>query len=324
MTRAVLSASLAFAMISAANAQITPERTYYGVNRAIPMTVAMPSGASGAVEIGLFEQGKADPVEKASAAQGRVDLAGLFPVLWTAAKPRVLYAQLIVGGKQVGAPVVLQPLLSPDYATGAGQQGQIMWSPRSGEGSSGLRAWVNKHVVLETSLGEVEIAMRPDVAPNSVWNFLSLVEGGFYTDIIFHRVVPSLPTGAAFVIQAGDPAGKGSGGPGYNIDLEKSALQHDFGVISMARSGDPNSAGSQFFLCLSREGTAALDGKYTAFGQTVRGAETITAIAAVPLADQASGRPVQPPVIKSAKAIPSPAFGEIPAPAKKPEGGPAR
>lgn len=320
--RTFVAAAAVAATAAAAHAQLTPDRMYYGVNRAIPMTVAAAGDAGAAVEIALFAPGKPDPVEKASAAAGRVDLAGLFPVLWTATAPKVMYAQLIVGGKQVGAPVVLQPLVSPEYAVGAAQQGgQIMWGGRGGDAYSGLRAWVNKHVVLETSLGEIEVAFRPDMAPNTVMSFLSLAEGGFYTDIVFHRIVPSLPNGAAFVIQGGDPTGKGVGGPGFMIDLEKSALQHDFGVISMARSQDPNSAGSQFFLCLSREGTAQLDGKYTAFGHTVRGAEVIQAIAAVPLADQSTGRPVQPPVIKQAKVIPSPPIGEWPAQAKKPEVG---
>jgi peptidyl-prolyl cis-trans isomerase B (cyclophilin B) len=88
--------------------------------------------------------------------------------------------------------------------------------------------------------------------------------------------------------------------------MEPSGLRHDFGVISMARADHPDSAGSQFFICLSRAGTARLDGQYCAFGYAVEGAETIRAVAAVELADVAAGRPVDPPVVFTAELVPSP------------------
>lgn len=323
ISHAVLPAVAIASLAGAAHAQLTPDRLYYGVNRSIPMTVAAPAGAEGEVEIGLFTMGEPgsamEQKEKASAAAGRVDLAGLFPVLWTTTTPKAMYAQLIVGGKRIGAPVVLQPLLNQEYASvNAANPADraIRWS--GGDPTySGLRAYVDRRVILDTSLGEVEIALRPDMAPNTCFAFLGLAEGGFYTDVIFHRVVPTLQDGNAFVVQAGDPAGKGSGGPGYMIDLERSTIPHDFGVISMARTGEPNSNGSQFFLCLSREGTARLDGQYCAFGHTVRGADTIAAIASTPIADERTGRPVTPPVIKSARTVPAPPVGEGPAPVKK-------
>lgn len=299
-------------------AQLVPERLYYGAGRSIPMTVTTPAGGA-EVEIALFAPGATDPTERASAEAGRVDLAGLFPVLWTNQKPTLLYAQLIVGGEKVGSPVVLQPLLAPPRATATQSGGgfpSIQWSDRPGGAYSGLRAYVDQHVVLETSLGEIELRMRPDEAPNTAFNFTHLAEGGFYTDVIFHRIVPTLPDGNSFVIQVGDPGGRGDGGPGYNIDLERSKLPHDFGVVSMARTADPDSNGSQIFICLSRAGTARLDGLYTAFGETVRGADTIRAISSVPLADPQSGRPVEPPVIKSARLIPAPPFGTGPGPVK--------
>ena len=139
--------------------------------------------------------------------------------------------------------------------------------------------------------------MRPDAAPNTAWNFISLCEGGFYRGIDFHRIVPMTRDGDPFVIQAGDPTASGSGGPGYWLPIEKSDLPHDFGVISMARDVDPDSAGSQIFICLSRAGTARLDGHYCGFGYAVDGAETIRAIAAVKLVDISAGRPADPPVI---------------------------
>ncbi len=313
---------MAAGLCGGAYAQLAPDRTYYGINRAMPMTVTIPSGAEGVVEIGLFAaaepgSGVAEPSERASAEAGKVDLAGLFPVLWTTSKPSTMYAQLMVGGKKVGSPVVLQPMVSVEYAKDAGG-GNPAWDARGSMAYSGIKAWSDKRVVMETTLGEIEVAMRPDVAPNSVWNFLELVEGGFYTDIIFHRVVPATQNGHPFVIQAGDPTGNGDGGPGHMIDLERSTLAHDFGVLSMARTSDPNTNGSQFFLCLSREGTSFLDGRYTAFGQTVRGADAILAISNVPLADPSRGRPAEPPVIKSARTVAAPPFGEGSRPVTRP------
>ena len=171
---------------------------------------------------------------------------------------------------------------------------------------SGLRLYVERDVVLHTSAGDIRLAMRPDEAPNTVFNFLNLCEGGFYRTVVFHRVVPMTRQGEPFVIQAGDPTATGRGGPGYWLPIEPSRLPHDFGVISMARDADPDSAGSQFFICLSREGTARLDGDYCAFGYAVDGRETILAIAEVELADVAEGRPVDPPVIESAELLPAP------------------
>jgi peptidyl-prolyl cis-trans isomerase B (cyclophilin B) len=112
--------------------------------------------------------------------------------------------------------------------------------------------------------------------------------------------------GEPFVIQSGDPTGGGDGGPGYPLPMEPGGLRHEFGVISMARADHPDSAGSQFFICLSRAGTARLDGQYCAFGYAVEGARTIQAIAAVELADVAAGRPVDPPVVVRAELVGAP------------------
>lgn len=171
---------------------------------------------------------------------------------------------------------------------------------------SGLRIYPEEDVIIETSEGDIRIALAPNEAPNTVWNFLELARGGFYRDVIFHRIVPLERSGWPFVIQAGDPTGSGSGGPGYWLPIEPSMLPHDFGVISMARADDPDSAGSQFFICLSREGTARLDGQYCAFGFAVEGSEVIQKIAAAPLGDVAAGRPVNPPVILAAHVAPAP------------------
>ena len=136
---------------------------------------------------------------------------------------------------------------------------------------AGLRIWPERDVMLRTTKGNVHICLKPDEAPNTVWNFLELARGGFYRGIPFHRIVPLTTNGLPFVIQAGDPTATGDGGPGYWLPIEDSRLPHDLGVISMARSDDPDSNGSQFFICLSREGTARLDGQYCAFGYAVDG-----------------------------------------------------
>lgn len=298
------------------SARMTPERLYNGFGRDLPVLVQAPEGA-GDLTVELFRTGQSEPVESAPVTPGRVNLASLLPSIWKSASPTLTYVQLLSGGKRVGAPVVLQPMVTPQSASLDPQTGRPRFAnvPPT---FSGVRAYVDQFVVLETSEGQITLALRPDVAPNTAWNFRQLVAGGFYTDIIFHRVVPALPDGSAFVIQAGDPTGTGTGGPGYMIDLELSSLPHDFGVISMARSGDPNSGGSQFFLCLSREGTARLDRDYTTFGQTVAGADVIAKIAATPLQAGPSNRPVDPPVIRRAVLVDAPPLGTGREPVAKP------
>ncbi|MBI1191059.1 MAG: hypothetical protein GC200_10315 [Tepidisphaera sp.] len=194
------------------------------------------------------------------------------------------------------------------------RQGVIIHTPDAPV-YSGIAAYVDQHVVFETSMGDIEFRLRPDAAPNTVRSFLGLVQGGFYDDIIFHRVVARSPAGLPFVIQVGDPTGTGSGGPGWSSDFELSSLPHDFGVLSMARDEEPNTNGSQVFVCLSREGTARLDGKYVSFGEAVRGADVILAIGAVPVNGD---RPLDPPVLKHVKLVEAPPFGTGPQPVKRP------
>lgn len=122
----------------------------------------------------------------------------------------------------------------------------------------------------------IVLELQPAVAPNTVANFISLIEEGFYDGLIFHRVVPG------FMIQGGDPLGSGLGGPDYSVKGEfsnngfENNLKHERGVISMARSGDPDSAGSQFFIMV--EEASHLDGDYAAFGKVIEGMETVDAI----------------------------------------------
>lgn len=306
-------------------ARLTPERLYNGFNRDVPVLVSVPENAQGEVAIALFDPGASEPRESKPVTPGRVNLAAIFPSLWTDARPALRYAQLTIAGQRVGPPIVLQPLMTPKSAVlldrstrqpTANPRGALIdFAAPPSPTYSGLRAYTDQFVILDTTLGEITIALRPDVAPNTVWNFRQLVAGGFYTAIPFHRIVPRLPNGHPFVVQAGDPTGTGAGGPGYCIDLEESSLPHDFGVISMARTPDPNSAGSQFFLCLSREGTAFLDRDYCAFGQAVAGADTIVKISQVDLQGE---RPIDPPLIRSARLVDAPPFGLGRAPVTRP------
>ncbi len=137
---------------------------------------------------------------------------------------------------------------------------------------------------IETDHGTFTVELWNDVAPNHAENFLKLARKGFYDGIAFHRILPG------FVIQGGCPRGDGTGGPGWNVKAEFNERKHEPGVLSMARSSDPNSAGSQFFVCLTRENCQHLDRQYTAFGKVTSGMEVVQKIAAVPV-DRNSGRP---------------------------------
>ena len=128
------------------------------------------------------------------------------------------------------------------------------------------------------NMDEIKIELYPEVAPNTVNNFISLVRKGFYNGLIFHRVI------SGFMIQGGCPYGRGTGGPGYQIKGEFSAngfkneLKHLRGVISMARAMNPNSAGSQFFIM--HQDAPHLDGQYAAFGKVIEGMDAVDRIAA--------------------------------------------
>ena len=136
----------------------------------------------------------------------------------------------------------------------------------------------NPIVTIEMETGDIMKAeLYPEVAPNTVNNFISLVKKGFYDGIIFHRVIEG------FMIQGGDPEGTGMGGPGYSIQGEfnyngfANDLKHTPGVLSMARAMDPDSAGSQFFIM--HEAAPHLDGQYAAFGKIIEGMDVVDAIA---------------------------------------------
>ncbi|MBD3675046.1 MAG: peptidylprolyl isomerase [Planctomycetaceae bacterium] len=153
----------------------------------------------------------------------------------------------------------------------------------------------NYQIVLDTTVGEIKLDLWPDVAPGHCKNIIGLTKIGYYDGIIFHRVIKD------FVCQVGCPLGTGTGGPGYTIDAEFNDKKHEAGVLSMARTNDPNSAGSQFFICLGR--VPHLDNKYTVFGKTADEASLKNVLKFNSVRTGAGDRPVEEIKIKSAKVI---------------------
>ena len=167
---------------------------------------------------------------------------------------------------------------------------------------------VNEIAVIKTSAGEMAVEFWGDVAPKTVENFKKLAREGYFDGTAFHRIVKG------FMIQGGDPLTKdtsqqhrwGTGGPGYQIKAEFNDRSHVRGVISMARSSDPDSAGSQFFICLAD--ATFLDRKYTAFGRLIRGDEVLGAIGDTPVTRGAGGENSKPTVrveVQSVQIVPA-------------------
>lgn len=359
---------------------LQPVRVYAGVNR--PIEVLLPaskqweSGGLGA-EVLLLDARSGRVLQRAAVARGseRVDLASLFPVLWTRRDHAVLVAQLAVSGRPTGPGVMLEPLLEPTRTRSA-LQGMIERSIQrrrfdvlrdlaslseehlarlaqqidkgdedsdetpdgsgaaaSGASSgrdamlSGYRLHRDQQVVLETTAGTMVLQLRYDRSPRTAAWFASLVEGGYYDGTAFHRIVARDRAGNPFIAQAGDPTWTGRGGAGLWIDFEASDLEHDFGVVSLARQpDDPNSNGAQFFIALSRAGCARLDGRYVSFAEVVEGGAVLGVLMATPVgprdpgvAGSPSDRPLDPPVIERAYLRGAPAYPERPTRVKQEE-----
>lgn len=148
----------------------------------------------------------------------------------------------------------------------------------------------NPIVVIETTKGNIEVELYMDECPITAGNFKKLTEEGFYDGLTFHRIMET------FMIQGGDPNGDGSGGPGYSIAEEKSALAltHHYGAISMANSGSPDTAGSQFFIVTAQGGRTDLDGSYAVFGKVTSGMDVVMEIAKVSVTDNGQGEQSRP------------------------------
>ena len=143
-------------------------------------------------------------------------------------------------------------------------------------------------VTIETTEGTIVADLFPKDAPGHVNSFVFLAREGYFDNVIFHRVIPG------FMIQGGDPTGTGTGGPGYKLKAEFNKRKHTRGVFSAARSSDPNSAGSQFFLM--HQDAPHLDGQYTAYGQVTSGIEVVDKIVSAPR--DRNDRPKEPASIK--------------------------
>ena len=139
-------------------------------------------------------------------------------------------------------------------------------------------------VEFNTNKGPIRLELWTDIAPGHCRNIIGLTKIGFYNGIIVHRVIPG------FVMQVGCPQGTGTGGPGYTIDAEFNDRPHEAGVLSMARTSDPNSAGSQVFICLDR--ASHLDNQYTAFGKTADD-ESLQTVLSIGTVERAGERPVE-------------------------------
>jgi peptidyl-prolyl cis-trans isomerase B (cyclophilin B) len=166
----------------------------------------------------------------------------------------------------------------------------------------------NEVAVIKTDQGEMVVQFWTDAAPNTIENFKKLARQGFYDGTVFHRIVKG------FMIQGGDPNSKdpakesayGAGDPGYKIKAEFNDHSHDRGVISMARGADPDSAGSQFFICLAP--VRRLDGQYTTFGKLIKGDDVLEKIGNTPVERNAQGemsKPTKRVVIESVKIVPA-------------------
>src|SRR5262245_46126777 len=166
----------------------------------------------------------------------------------------------------------------------------------------------NEVAVIKTSEGDMVVQFWTDAAPNAIENFKKLARQGFYDGTIFHRIVKG------FMIQGGDPNSKdpakensyGEGGPGYNIKAEFNDHSHERGVISMARGPDPDSAGSQFFICLAP--VHRLDHQYTTFGKLIKGQDVLEKIGETPVTRNSMGEPSKPTkrvVVESIKIVPA-------------------
>jgi len=166
----------------------------------------------------------------------------------------------------------------------------------------------NEVAVIKTNEGEMVVQFWTDAAPNTIENFKKLAHSGFYDGTIFHRIVKG------FMIQGGDPNSKdpgkesryGEGGPGYKIKAEFNDHSHQRGVISMAREPDPDSAGSQFFICLAP--VPRLDGEYTTFGKLIKGDDVLQKIGDTPVTRNSVGessKPTKRVVIESVKIVPA-------------------
>jgi len=258
---------------------LLPTKMWFGPSQ--PITIRVDAKTPTSLVLTKFD-GTAIATKDAPSGDATVDLRTLYPDL-NAVGTYVLFA--VPKGKTVdqfvGTPIVIEVLADKAQAN-----------------AEVVKIKPLQYEVMTTAEGAMTMTFYYDVAPNTVDSFLRLSGEGYYDGLTFHRILPG------FVIQGGDPKGDGTGGPGYSVNAEFNPQPHKEGVLSMARSQDPNSAGSQFFVCLSYDKTQQLDNQYTTFGKVVDGMKAVEKIAATPLKDKDAGTPVNPPVIDKAEVFP--------------------
>ena len=272
-------AAALFSLISV----ITPSRVWYPPTQ--PMTVNVKSEGDASLVLTDFD-GK-QIAAKGSAEfskQKSVDLLALWPQLAT---PGTYILYEVPKGKPLaqfeGTPMVIE-----------------VRSDQMRAGAEVTHVGPLEYAVIDTTQGPITCMFYYDMAPITVASFLDLSRTGYYDSLTFHRIHPG------FVIQGGDPKGDGTGGPGYHLPAEFNERPHLEGVLSMARASDPNSGGSQFFICLDYTATKQLDRNYSAFGRVTAGMDAVKKIAAIPIAgnNPQDGPPVTPQVIKTVQVKP--------------------
>ena len=291
-------------ILLAAATALTPAKLWFAPDQ--PLTVNVKTGGGEAVLV-LTDFGG-----KVREAKGSADVAGdkavnvkdIFPDV---EQPGTYLLYLVKKGTEKDLAGPPAEFIGTPLVIGVRQDTR----PGAPAGPMVARVEPLRYALMNTAAGPITMAFYYDVAPNTAENFLKLSQEGFYDGLTFHRIVPG------FVIQGGDPRGDGTGSPGYNITAEFNLRPHKEGVLSMARSGDPNersgamprpefanSASSQFFICLDYTGTRQLDGKYTAFGEVTDGMEAVKKIAAADMADPTQGKPRERQVIEKVEVKP--------------------
>ena len=258
-----------------------PTKMWFAPGQPVTVTVTQPT----TLVMTTFDGQPVKPAASADvAADGTADLAAVFPA---AKEPGTYLVYADPKGKSApadfaGTPLVVEVLAGHERG---GVQGAMV-----------TKVEPLQYVTMKTTAGEMTMTMYYDTSPNTVDSFLRLCGEGYYDGVTFHRVIKG------FMLQGGDPTGTGMGGPGFTLGQEFNAKPHTEGVLSMARTSDPNSAGSQFFVCLDYAQTKQLDNQYTTFGKVVDGMDAAKTIGVTPTAE--GDRPVTPQVIEHAEVLP--------------------
>ncbi len=285
--------SAAISLFSILFSVLVPQKTWFAPSQ--PLNVAIQSDKDVTLELTDF-MGRVIAAKGSAnvAAKATVDLKTVFP---DTANPGTYVLYALAKGSAfspagpprdfLGTPLVIEVLANKDQDPASTMITHVV---------------PLQYVTMQTDSGPLTEVFYYDAAPHTVDGFLQLASGGYYDGLVFHRIIPN------FVIQGGDPLGAdlaraGTGGPGYMIGAEFNDRPHLEGVLSMARSNDPNSAGSQFFICLDYAHTQQLDHKYTAFGRVVAGMDAVKKIASVKT-DPSNDRPEHPPAITKVDVLP--------------------